>query len=138
MTTPRQRMRLILNGVAMLTAYAAIALATTLLAPAPARAETLTFTVRSNHKNQVDIAFYSQNRKGFKWPADSRAWVLKDSEAHEFKLSCQRGETVCYGAWVRGSDASYWGVGENDKYSCSGCCYVCEGGATRTINLNPK
>ena len=135
-TTLRQRMQKI-HGATMLTTCVVIALATTLLAPTFALAETLTFHVRSFHKNQVDIAFYSQNRS-FKWPADARAWIIKDYDVHDFTLDCKRGETVCYGAWVRGSDAFYWGVGENDKYRCPSCCYVCEGGSSRTINLNAK
>lgn len=125
------------NVGTLLATCVLIGLATTLLAPTSAFAESLTFNVRSFHKNQVDVAFYSQSR-GVKWPSGGTGWIISDYEVHNYKLNCIRGEKICYGAWVRGSGAFYWGVGEGDKYSCPKCCYVCDGGSTPTINLNAK
>jgi len=115
----------------------AAALAALLLAPAFASAENLTFKVRSFHKNQVDIAFYSQNRN-HEWPGGGKVWVIKDYEVHDYKLNCVKGEKVCYGAWVRGTNRTYWGSGQGGKQRCDSCCFVCNGGTTPVMNLNAR
>ena len=38
--------------------------------PNPASAETLTFRIRSQHQNTVDVEFYSQERR-ISWPVNS-------------------------------------------------------------------
>lgn len=121
----------------MLRKYLLIALAPALLAPTLAFAENLTFKVRSYHKNQVDIAFYSQNRN-VSWPGGNKVWVIKDYEVHSYALNCVQGEKICYGAWVRGSSSTYWGGGEGGKQACKSCCYTCSGGETPIINLNAR
>ncbi|MEO1200734.1 MAG: hypothetical protein AAFX39_16170 [Pseudomonadota bacterium] len=119
---------MLLAAVVMITG-----LATT---PAPASAETLTFNVRSNHQYRVQLEFYSQWRDAA-WPGNGQAYVIADYEVHAYTLNCQSGEQICYGAWVDGDASTYWGVGLNDQYGCSNCCYTCNGGATPVINLNP-
>jgi len=110
------------------------ALLLALLLPAAASAETLTFSVRSFHKNQVDVAFYSQSRS-HSWPGGDKVWVIKDYEVHDYRLNCNKGEKICYGAWVRGSSSSYWGAGRGGRQSCKSCCFTCNGGETPVINL---
>ncbi len=103
-----------------------------------AKADSLTFQIRSFHKNAVDVAFYSQNRKHV-WPASDRVYVIRDFNVAQYKLSCVRGETICYGAAVKGNYSLYWGVGINGKKACKGCCQTC-GGDTVTVvhNLNER
>lgn len=106
------------------------------VAAATAEAETLTFYIRSEHPKVVSLEFYSQNRR-VAWPGDGEVYVIKDYDTHEYRLSCRAGEKICYGAWVRNRQSSYWGVGYNDRNGCKGCCYTCNGGETRVIVLNP-
>ncbi len=122
----------------MLKRAVLFALTTALLMPPFAFAENLTFQVRSFHKNQVDIAFYSDSRKGFRWPGDARAWIIKDYDVHNYSLNCINGEKVCYGAWVRNSNSTYWGTGEDGAHRCESCCFVCNGGTTPVLNLNAR
>ncbi len=95
----------------------------------------ITFRVESNHPNIVSIKFFSQDRSHV-WPNADEVYLLKDSATHEYVLGCQSGEQICYGAWVRGVESTYWGVGKSDKHSCESCCYRCAGGETSVISLN--
>ena len=63
--------------------------------------------------------------------------IIKDYKVHEFKLNCIAGEKVCFGAWVRGNDKQYWGVGHHGRNKCTSCCYTCQQGfITPVQNLN--
>ncbi|MBB4304054.1 hypothetical protein GGD81_003109 [Rhodobium orientis] len=103
---------------------------------ASAAAETLTWQVRSEHPNTVAVEFYSQDRNAA-WPGDGEVYLIRDWDTHTFKLDCRRGESICYGAWVRNQSSSYWGVGKDNARGCQRCCYVCGGGRTKTQVLNP-
>lgn len=115
-----------------------VTLAALWLASGLASAETLTFKVRSFHQNQVDIAFYSKNRGNTSWPGGGKVWTIKDFAVHDYKLNCVAGEQICYGAWVRGADGTYWGTGHGGKRGCKSCCYTCNGGTTVVNNLNTR
>jgi len=107
-----------------------------LLAPLAARAETMTWNIRTFDKHAVDVSFYSQNRKAV-WPGNGRVFTIKDYKVHSFKLNCIAGEKICYGAWVRGASRDYWGKGKGGRHICTDCCYTCEDGLkTPIINLN--
>lgn len=111
-----------------------------LVGPAPAQAQnvTMTWKFKAFHKNIVDVQLYSQNR-GNVWPGSSRVWSIKNFETQNMPISCVAGERICYGAWVRGTGSSYWGVGQNQKHRCSNCCYTCQSNtATPIINLNAR
>jgi hypothetical protein len=86
----------------------------------------MTWQVKSLYRHQVQIEFYSQDRKRA-WPGGNRAYRLDDYEDHSFSLSCNTGENICYGAWVVGDAGTHWGVGMNDRHSCSDCCSDCDG-----------
>ena len=120
--------KLIIIGLAVLQAVVVTA--------APLRAETLTWKIRSEHPKVVSLEFYSQ-RRDVAWPGDGQVYVLKDYDTHTYRLSCRAGESICYGAWVRNRERSYWGVGANNRNSCRHCCYTCDGGETKVIVLNP-
>ncbi len=71
---------------------------------APALADSITFKVRSFHKFSVDMKFYSKSRNNV-WPGASSHWTIKDYSVKEYRLSCIRGERICYGAATSGSAA---------------------------------
>ena len=101
-----------------------------------AMAETMSWKFRSQHPNIVDVQLYAPARN-LVWPANGQVWSLKDYASHNVAINCTRGDKICYGAWVRGSESSYWGAGRLNKHSCTSCCYTC--GATQetpVINLN--
>lgn len=102
---------------------------------AGSKSDTVTFRLQSTYEYKVQVEFYSQDRD-FAWPGGDKAYNLEDSEVHEFPLDCQRGETICYGAWVTGNDDLYWGVGMNNSYKCKNCCFKCGAGPTPVLTLN--
>jgi hypothetical protein len=106
-----------------------------LMAASVAQAESLTFRVQSHYTYAVQIEFYSQSRNSA-WPGGSQAYNLKDSEVHDFRLNCNAGEKICYGAWVSGNQRQYWGAGMHGRQGCSKCCFVCDGSETPVITLN--
>jgi hypothetical protein len=121
-----------LRLVAALVLGAFIATATL---PSISEAAELQWTIKSNYRFKVQVAFYSQGR-GHVWPGAGRAYALNDYATHTYTLECVRGERICFGGWVTGRGNTYWGVGPNDKYTCTSCCAVCGGGPTRTQVLN--
>jgi hypothetical protein len=102
----------------------------------PAVADTVTFRIKSNHENKVKVKFYSQDRNHV-WPSTTTSYNLDDYAFHNFRLTCQQGEKICYGAWVVGNNATYWGVGRGDKHSCSECCLTCNDGRIIAKTLTP-
>ncbi|GGB57168.1 hypothetical protein GCM10011316_31570 [Roseibium aquae] len=102
-----------------------------------ASAETLTFQIRSEHPNIVDVELYSDTRQGHVWPGRERVYVLNNYTLQRIGISCQKGERVCYGAWVRNRTETYWGVGYQNRMRCRSCCYICDGGQTEVIVLKP-
>jgi hypothetical protein len=102
----------------------------------PAAAQTMVWKFRNHHPNIVDVQLYSSAR-GHVWPGNGQVWTLRDGDVHRATISCVAGEKVCYGAWVRGTESSYWGGGRNNRQSCSSCCYICRNVETPIINLNP-
>ncbi len=97
-----------------------------------ARAESLTWNIRSDHPNAVSLEFYSEDGNT-SWPGAGDVYVLDDNEDHAFPLQCRLGERICYGAWVRGDETQFWGVGVNGSQFCESCCYQCDGGETPLI-----
>ncbi len=95
---------------------------------AGAHAERLNFKVRSSHRGAVQFELRSENRTHV-WPGSGRIYLLEDDAAHAFPINCEAGEHVCYGAWVKGDDAVFWGVGRNNSHQCTKCCYYCDGTA---------
>lgn len=118
------------------TIVAAAALLAALAAPsASALAADVTFMMQNNHPNAVEVELYSQDRN-YVWPGNGEVFVLDDGETKQMPLSCNEGEKICYGAWIKGDQETYWGVGPGNKEACDDCCYTCTGGSTETINLD--
>jgi hypothetical protein len=103
---------------------------------ASAFAQTMNFMINNGHQYRVQVELYSQDRNHV-WPGNNKAFILDDDETKSIPISCRRGETVCYGAWVDGDADTYWGVGPNDIDNCSDCCFVCQIGETEEIWLVP-
>ena len=100
-------------------------IATGIFSARPAAAAEMTWTMTSTYDYQVSVSFYSQSRSR-SWPGGDEVYVLKDSRAHPFTLSCQQGEKICYGAWPTGGRTNkYWGVGRANANRCNSCCYIC-------------
>lgn len=100
-------------------------------APA-AQAGTILWQIQKFHPGQVDLAFYSQNRR-HEWPGGGNVYYLQDYSVRKIKISCIDGERVCYGAWVRGNSNRYWGSGYKSQNRCSTCCYTCQGNIVTTV-----
>lgn len=105
-----------------------------LLPAAQSRADSVLFSVQSEYPYIVHIAFYSDDRNWI-WPNGNEVYVLDDSRVHDYPLSCQYGEKICYGAWPEGRRDTYWGVGPDNGRRCTDCCYYCDGGKTGVIVL---
>lgn len=92
------------------------------------------WNVTSRYPYTAQIKFFSRSRN-VEWPRPGMAWELNDYKTKTFKLNCNKGEKVCYGAWDTGTPSTYWGVGGN-KHACSDCCRICsEEGTTANTTL---
>lgn len=111
------------------------ALVCALFAASVATAADVTFVMKNNHPNAVEVELYSQDRDHV-WPGNGEVYVLDDGEAKTMALSCNNGEKICYGAWISGDKSTYWGVGPGNSETCNDCCYTCTGGNTEEINLD--
>ena len=120
---------------ARLFAIVALAFACLGTVTSTAQAETMNWSIRSDHPNTVNVEFYSQkyNRS---WPGNGRVYILDDYSTKRFVLACEYGEQICYGAWVRGNTNSYWGVGYGGRNRCKSCCGRCGYGDLPTFTLN--
>ena len=125
------------RGLATRVLTAAI-IATTLFLGglAAATAGEVTFSIRNSHPNAVELELYSQDRDHI-WPGNNEVYYLDDGETKSVPLSCNEGESICYGAWISGDKGTYWGVGPDNAEKCEDCCYTCTGGETEEIDLVP-
>ncbi|MDW6025176.1 hypothetical protein SAZ10_25790 [Mesorhizobium sp. BAC0120] len=107
-----------------------------LVLAAPAFAGDVTFVMNNHHPNAVEVQLFSQSRNHV-WPGSDEVYMLDDGETKTMSLSCQDGESICYGAWISGDQSTFWGVGPDGEETCDDCCYTCQGGETEEINLVP-
>ena len=110
-------------------------LAGVLFAGSAASAADVTFVMKNNHPNAVEVELYSQDRNHV-WPGNGEIYLLDDGETKTMALSCQDGEKICYGAWISGDKTTYWGMGPGGTAGCDDCCYTCTGGNTEEIDLD--
>lgn len=99
-----------------------------------AKAEVLSWTIKSDYEYTVQVKFYSQTRN-HEWPEPGRAWDIDDSKEHTYRLECRSGEKICYSAWSKGNpEKANWGTFRN-KLGCTTCCQICGSGegATRLV-----
>lgn len=94
----------------------------------------LSIDVRSLDRYAVELAFYSEDATRA-WPGGDQIYLLNTSEFKSFRLGCNQGEKICYGAWRRGNANSYWGRGKGGRLACANCCMTCGSGTHRhTLN----
>jgi len=99
----------------------------------------VTFQIKSNHPNTVALSFRSSTDSSRAWPGGGQVYVLKDWTTQRYRLSCQPGEKICYGAWVDGGPLSpYWGAGYMGRENCQNCCFTCPTGETAPFVLEPR
>lgn len=88
----------------------------------------LKFTFKTNNKKDVYIRLFSSTRNNHVWPGDGKVFFVNSSRSTEADISCQEGEKICYGAWKSNISEKYWGIGQNGKAGCEGCCVTCGNG----------
>lgn len=118
------------------TIAAATICASTFVGSFAALASDVTFVMKNSHPNALEVELYSQDRDHV-WPGNNEVYYLDDGETKTMPLSCEEGETICYGAWISGDKGTYWGTGPDNGQECENCCYTCEGGETEEIELVP-
>jgi len=91
----------------------------------------VTFNIECQSQYKIQLAFYSQDRN-VAWPGNSRVYAINDYKTHQYKLRCNSGEKICYGAWVVGG-GEYWGSGMNDRHACESCCRRCNGNSVSYV-----
>jgi hypothetical protein len=95
---------------------------------------TLTWEIKDscNDGQRVELRFFDVTDH-VQWPADpTQIYPLNYGDDNTYKLNCTTGAKICYGA----SDSTgYWGVGENNTESCSGCCNTCADTSVTPISL---
>lgn len=113
--------------------FAGLLLAT---ATVSAAADELVWRFKSEHQGVVSLEFYSQDRNK-SWPGGGEVYVIDDWKTNRFPIDCEQGETICYGAWVRGEGSTYWGMGPDGREPCDNCCARCGGGTLPVQVLKP-
>ena len=91
------------------------------LAPSARATRVVTFVLTNNAAYQQNVKFFSVNRV---WPSDDRAYVLNTREPMRFRLDCEPGEKVCYGAFYSNGRGG-WGAGQYGDQGCTACCAIC-------------
>jgi hypothetical protein len=98
------------------------------------QAEDMQFHINNKTTYNIQVRFFSQTRAAW-WPGEKSGWDMNVNASNDFKLSCNPGEKVCYGAWTMPKPTLDWGVGLDGKNKCSACCYSC-GANSNEINLD--
>jgi len=91
--------------------------------PAPGQGGSVVFRVTNSAEYVMHLRFYSEKRNVI-WPDTSNSYVIRDRAQHEYNISCEIGEKVCYGAFYTNSQ-KYWGVGRQASNACHRCCLPC-------------
>ncbi len=90
-----------------------------------ASAGEMTFRLTNQAASPVQVEFFSRDRLK-SWPEEGRLFILADSAPQKFMIPCNRGEKICYGAWIEGQITRSWGAGFEGKKACDNCCQICD------------
>lgn len=102
-----------------------------------ASADSLSWTFDNATEVNLSLEFYSRDRDRV-WPGEDQVFIIGPSDgARTYELDCNQGETICYGAWVRGDAETSWGSGFNGQRTCGDCCAICGGGVAEPVELTP-
>jgi hypothetical protein len=101
----------------------------TALAATHARAESMTLSVQNDSEHVVQLKLFSRDRNE-QWPSFSKAFGVKPAkDAQTLEIQCEKGENICYGAWLpQQRAAATWGAGQKGLTPCESCCFVCGDG----------
>jgi hypothetical protein len=102
-----------------------------------AQASDVVVTIHNDHPMSVNVELYSASRQTA-WPGNGETWTLADKVAKEFPISCEQGETICYGAWISDNREVFWGIGPDRDQPCDNCCFTCESDGANNINLTDE
>jgi hypothetical protein len=94
------------------------------------------FHIKAPQNQKVQVEFFSQ-RRAISWPGAGEAYVLNPNEEGHFKLACEPGEKICYGAWSVPSSV-FWGAGRRGEDACSDCCTVCGRNFSMNLRIRPS
>ena len=84
--------------------------------PPPAK-----FILHNDDRYRLGVVFYSESRSGQAWPGSGQEYILEKDRT--YRLTCTRGEKICFGAW-RDGQTKHWGVGHGNQ-GCANCCVTC-------------
>ena len=101
-----------------------------------AAAGEMVWKFKSEHSSPVGVELYSQDRNKT-WPGGGRPYMLRDWDTHAFRIECQDGERICFGAWVQNDTSVFWGSGLDGVEACGNCCAKCGSRGLRTQVLKP-
>jgi hypothetical protein len=116
------------------TSLAGLAVAAGLLPAGFAHADDMGFVLENEHPRPVVLELRGKETV---WPGNDKVYLLEAGEIKEVNISCEKGERICYGAWIRGNDSVTFGVGPDNDRTCRDCCYICVGHTMETIDLTP-
>ncbi|MDH3666639.1 MAG: hypothetical protein OEN23_06880 [Paracoccaceae bacterium] len=91
---------------------------------------------KSEHRDTVSVELYSQDRNKT-WPGGGRAFRLKGGKTQRFRIECEPGERICFGAWARRDTSTFWGAGFEGHEACQRCCATCGSRGLMTQILKP-
>ncbi|MBN9073272.1 MAG: hypothetical protein J0H34_17090 [Rhizobiales bacterium] len=112
--------------------HALLILAALLLPVPSACGADLTFFMKNVAPRAVVVEF-SSAAKGTRWPGNDQVYLLEKGEKKSVTISCEEGDSICYGAWVNGDDTIVWGVGPDNDRFCETCCRICAHEKTEPI-----
>lgn len=97
------------------------------------RGRAIKFVISSRASYIQYLKFFSETHV---WPGRTRAYILDSRKPISFRLNCELGEKICFGAYDS-STKSGWGVGRYGDKGCENCCAVCKADRiiVRYINL---
>ena len=126
---------------------------------APALAAEMTFQFINDSERAMNVKLFSRAESNQQWPSVARAYSLKpDAAVQEIKITCAKGEQICWGAWVitqsesgaipgpngerqqRRVGRTSMGAGDRGQRSCERCCHICEDASTTPVTklANPR
>ncbi len=103
-----------------------------------------TFSITDQCDDGADIRFRlfqfaSSESSGYDrfWPSDSTKVYVSNglNNKASTKIACEKSTLICYGGEPDDSSGSYWGVGLNANHGCDNCCFKCEDGVEKNVDL---
>jgi len=107
----------------------------TFVAALPASGAEMTYYLKNSQSRSVVLELRARDRDKM-WPGDGQVYQLDAGQRKSVIVSCNAGETICYGGWIEGNDQHAFGVGPDDDRACTECCAICVDKTTTNIVLD--